>query len=256
MVDEIVSSQVAVPSKAPSILALALLRHGVPIVAHFDWALAVTLAAPAVSLEPLVAPGLTLDTVGACGFLAALCVQTYRLRPRGLPTWLGINFVLVAYRVFVRCDRAGGARGLQILSSETNRSIMALGGGLFTYYAYRKVRARVERAGRMLHVETSSGFDVTVKDEAPPLPPVFTDWDQARSYTGPMPFTFASIGSGRAVASIEGTRVHWEPRPVAITTAAIPFFTRLVPEARPVSAFLMEDVSYEWKRGCVQPLAS
>jgi uncharacterized protein DUF2071 len=244
---------VAVPSKAPSILALALLRHGVPIVAHFDWALAVTLAAPAASLEPLVAPGLALDTVGAYGFLAALCVQTYRLRPRGLPSWLGINFLLVAYRVFVRADRAGGARGLQILSSETNRSIMAIGGGLFTHYGYRKVRARVERAGRMLHVETSSGFDVTVNDEAPPLPAVFADWNEAQRYAGPMPFTFASIG-GRAVVSIEGTRMPWEPRPVAVTGAVIPFFARLVPEAQPVSAFLVEDVRYEWKRGRVQPL--
>jgi hypothetical protein len=234
-----------------------LLRHGFPIVAHFDWALAVTLAAPEASLRPLVAPGLSLDTHRGFGFLAAACVQTYRLRPRGFPAWMGINFFLVGYRIFVRFESASGKRfrGLQILGSETDRSVMAIGGALFTHYAYRKVTARVERIGRDLHAETSSGFDVAVKDEAvSPPTSMFADWEEARRYAGPMPFTFAPVDGGRAIVRIEGTHVHWAPRPVAVISAAIPFLARLAPDAVPVSAFLVEDVAYEWKRGIVEPL--
>ena len=241
------------------ILATVLLRHAVPIVAHFDWALAVTLAAPEASLRPLVAPGLSLDSFRGWGFLAAACVKTYQLRPRGVPAWMGIDFFLVGYRIFVRFESSSGRRfrGLQILGSETDRWIMAIGGSVFTYYAYRKVRARVDRDGRALRVATSSGFDIAVKDEAVRAPvSVFADWDEARRYAGPMPFTFASVDRGRAIVRVEGSRVHWEPRPVAVISATMPFLTRLVPDAVAVAAFLVEDVDYAWKRGIVERLPS
>jgi len=234
-----------------------VLRHAVPIVAHFDWALAVTLAAPEASLQGLVAPGLALDTFNGHGFLAAACVMTRRLRPRGLPAWMGIDFFLVGYRVFVRFERATGRRlrGLQILGSETDRWLMVVGGGLFTYYAYRKVTATIRRDGGNLSVSTSSGFDVSVSDAAA-LPPdsVFADWEEARKYAGPMPFTFASARRGRAIVRVEGSRAHWEPRPAAVIAARIPFLSRLAPGARPAAAFLVENVDYEWKPGIVESL--
>ncbi|HEV8346709.1 MAG TPA: DUF2071 domain-containing protein [Vicinamibacterales bacterium] len=234
-----------------------MLRHAVPIVAHFDWALAVTLAAPEASIRPLVTRGLSLDTFKGFGFFAAACVATRRLRPRGLPAWMGVDFFLVGYRIFVRFESPTGRRfrGLQILGSETDRWPMAIGGDLFTHYAYRKVSATAQRDGGVLHVATSSGFAVTVKDE-PVLPPnpVFADWDEARRYAGPMPFTFAAARGGRAIVRIEGSRAHWEPRPVRVTAATIPFLSRLVPDALPVAAFLVQDVDYEWKRGVVENL--
>jgi hypothetical protein len=237
-----------------------LLRHGFPIVAHFDWALAVTFAAPEASVRPLVTRGLSLDTFRGYGFLAAACVQTRRLRPRGFPAWTGIDFFLIGYRVFVRFDSATGRRlrGLQVLGSETDRWIMALGGAVtFTHYAYRKVRARIERTGRDVHVETSTGFAVTAKDEAI-LPPTsaFADWNEARRFAGPMPFTFAPADGGRAIVRVEGTRVQWQPRPAGLVCAKVPFLSRLVPDAVPVAAFLVENVDYEWQRGIVEQLPS
>lgn len=234
-----------------------MLRHAVPIVAHFDWALAITLAAPEASLQRLVAPALSLDSFRNCGFLAAACVQTRRLRPRGLPEWMGIDFFLVGYRVFVRFESPAGRRyrGLQILGSETDRWAMALGGRFFTYYAYRTVSASISRDDSVWRIATSSGFDVSVRDE-PTLPPgsVFEDWDEARRYAGPMPFTFAAVRGTRDIVRIEGSRAHWEPRPVAVTEATIPFLSRLVPDAVPVAAFLVEGVDYEWKPGIVERL--
>jgi len=234
-----------------------VLRHAVPIVAHFDWAIAITLAAPEASLQRLVAPGLTLDSFKGHGFLAAACVMTRGLRPRGLPAWMGIDFVLVGYRLFVRFESSTGRRfrGLQILGSETDRWLMAVGGRLFTSYAYRKVTTSIRRDGSHLSVATSSGFDVAVSDDAV-LPPgsVFADWDEARRYAGPMPFTFASARGGRAIVRVEGSRAHWEPRPVAVTAARMPFVSRLAPGARPAAAFLVENVDYEWKPGIVERL--
>jgi hypothetical protein len=234
-----------------------LFRHAFPIVAHFDWALAVTFAAPAGSLQPLVARGLALDTFKGCGFLAVACVKTRRLRLRGLPDRAGMDFLLAGYRLFVRFDSRSGRRyrGLQILGSETDRWMMALGGRLFTHYAYRKVRARVVHDGIALHVETSSGLDLTVHDE-PRLPAdsVFADWQEARRYAGPMPFTFAPVNGGRGIVRVEGRRMNWKPRAVALDSAIVPFLSRIVSDASPAAAFLVEDVDYEWERGVVERL--
>jgi hypothetical protein len=240
-----------------NILASVLVRHAFPIVAHFDWALAVTFAAPEASLLPLVAPGLSLDTFKQRGFLAVACVKTRRLRPRGFPERIGMDFFLVGYRLFVRFDSSSGRRyrGLQILGSETDHWGMALGGGMLTHYAYLKVRATVTRDRGTLHVATSSGLDVVVREEAD-LPPgsVFDDAVEARRYAGPLPFTFASIRGGRAIVRVEGSRVRWEPRLVAPRSIAAPFLYRLAPEAVPAAAFLVEHVDYEWKRGVVEAL--
>jgi uncharacterized protein DUF2071 len=234
-----------------------LFRHAFPIVAHFDWALAVTFAAPEALLLPLVAPGLSLDTFKQRGFLALACVKTRRLRPRGFPERIGMDFFLAGYRLFVRFDSSSGHRyrGLQILGSETDRWGMALGGRVLTHYAYRKVRATVARDDDVLHVATSSGLDVVVREEADlPAGSVFDDVAEARRYAGPMPFTFASVRRGRAIVRVEGSRVHWKPRLVATQSVYAPFLDSLAPGAVPAAAFLVEHVDYEWKRGVVEVL--
>ncbi len=238
-----------------NILATGFLRHAIPIVAHFDWALTVTLAAPDTSLRALVAPGLTLDTFKNRGFLAVACVQTRHLRPRGFPKRLGIDFFLVGYRLFVRFESPTGHRyrGLQILGSETDRWSMALGGRLFTHYGYLKVGAHITHDQGVPGIATSSGLNLVVRDE-PSLPTgsVFANWDEARRYAGPMPFTFASVRDGQAILRVEGSRAHWEPQPMAITSLVVPFLSRLAPQAEPAAAFLVRDVDYVWKRGILE----
>jgi len=236
-----------------------LFRHALPIVAHFDWALAVTFAAPEASLIRLVAPGLTLDTFKQFGFLAIACVETRSLRPRGFPNRLGMDFFLVGYRLFVRFDSSSGRRyrGLQILGSETDRWNMAIGGRALTEYSYRKVRATVSRDRGGVEVATSSGLHIVIGDK-PVLPAesVFDDAAAARRYAGPMPFTFASIRGGRAIVRVEGSRAHWEPRLVEPRAIAAPFLHGLAPDATPAAAFVVEHVDYEWKRGIVETLTS
>lgn len=224
------------------------------MVAHFDWALALTLAAPESQLAPLVAPGLILDTFRAHGFLAAACVRTRKLRPAGFPRWLGLDLFLVGYRVFVRREGGDGRRrrGLQILGSETDRWSMALAGSLFTHYAYRRARMSIRRADRHIRVATSSGFELEVREDAGQMPPgsVFTSGDEARRYAGPMPFTFAPEDSGRRLVRVEGVRDRWEQRPVAVVRHRVPFFEGLLdPPPAPAAAFLVEDVDYRWTRG-------
>lgn len=235
---------------------MRLLKHVLPVVAHFDWALAITLSVPRDRLLPLVAPGLALDALDGHGLLAVACVQTRRLRPAGLPAFAGIDFFLAGYRMFVTREHGGRTRrGLQILGSETDRWLMATAGRLFTHYGYRRATVQVSGDGRMRRITTSSGLVLEVDEERPDLPAasVFTNWESARRYSGPMPFTFAPERD--AVVSVEGTRAHWKPRPVALIDVRVPFLERLVgASARPAAAFLVEHVDYRWERGVREPL--
>ena len=235
---------------------MRLFKHALPIVAHFDWALALTLSAPRERLAHLVAPGLMLDTFEGYGLLAVACVQTRGLRPAGLPAFAGIDFFLAGYRLFVVREHAGRTRrGLQILGSETDRWLMAAAGRLFTHYRYRRAGVKVTGDGRTRRIATSSGLVLEANVERADLPPgsIFRDWEMARRYAGPMPFTFAPEPD--AIVSVRGTRAHWKPRLVALTDVRVPVLERLAgTPAQPAAAFLVEDVDYRWDRGVREPL--
>src|SRR6266568_1786639 len=67
-----------------------LQRHPIPMTCHFDHSLVVTWAVPAQALQPLVPPGLELDTYdGHWGFVVIALVQTRNLRPAFLPACAG-----------------------------------------------------------------------------------------------------------------------------------------------------------------------
>ena len=229
-----------------------MIRHAVPIVANFDWALAVTFAAPRERLEGLLAPGLTLDAAGAHGFLAAACVQTRRLRLAGLPPFFGMDFFLAGYRIFARFRSEKGEefRGLQILGSETDRWPMAIAGRLLTHYGYRHCSVRVERTDARIAASTSSGLEIEAATNEATLPPgsVFGSWDEARRYAGPTPYTFAAERG--MILRVRGARTNWKPRPIGIVRARAPLLERLVRMTlTPAAAFLVEDVDYRWERG-------
>ena len=235
------------------------LKHNLPIAAHFEWALAVTLSAPVSQLGSLVAPGLELDSQGKHGFLAIACVQTRSFRPSFLPPQLGFRFFLVGYRLFTRFRSRSGRvfRGLQILGSETDSRLMVIGGKLLTHYGYRQARTKVGREKDKLQVTTSTGLDLTVRLDSSELPSgsVFTDWHEARRYAGPMPYTFGSEDDGRSIMRVQGVRTHWNPRPVTPVLVSAPLIANLLvgPPAL-ASAFLVENVDYSWKRGVREKL--
>lgn len=64
-------------------------RHPIPISAHFSHSLVLTYALEPEILEPLLPPGLVLDTYRGFGFLAIALVQTRQLRPSFLPCGIG-----------------------------------------------------------------------------------------------------------------------------------------------------------------------
>jgi len=235
-----------------------LKTHPFAVEAFFEHSLVLTFAAPRVEVQALLPAPLVVDTFAEeWGFLAVALVQTRHLRPQGFPSWVGQDFFLIGYRVFVRYPSPSGKRlrGLYILRSETDKKRMTALGNLFTHYQYHTVDIAQRNTDGHLAIQShQSDFTVAV---APPGAEVclpaqspFATWQEARRFAGPLPFTFsADAGSGR-VLIVEGVRQHWEPQPVAIESHHVGFFDQLnFSKLLLANAFALRDVPYHWKKG-------
>lgn len=239
-----------------------LQRHPLPIRAFFRRSLVLTYAYPREILEPLLPPGLELDTFGDLGFLAIAMVQTERLRPTFLPRIAGRDFFLTGYRVFARYRTETGRRlrGLRILRSDTDRRLMACFGNLLTHYHYKTARVEVREDADVLEITVTTPraeADLHVRarlagtDTLPAGSP-FGDVREARRFAGPLPFTFDYEPETHSIIRIEGVRSNWNPLPVHVDVLRNTFvehepFARA--PARLANAFLVSRVPYEWRRG-------
>jgi uncharacterized protein DUF2071 len=243
-------------------------RHPFPVVARFRHALAITYAFPRAALEPLLAPGLELDTDGDLGFAAAALVDVEGLRPAFLPARLGCRLFLVGYRIFARFRAPSGRsyRGLQVIESETDSGLLALAGGLFTRYGWRHRAVDVRKERGFLHVVVRGrsreptlevSADLRSRPGAPPPGSPFASWKEARRFEGPLPYTFTFEKAMRSIIVVEGRRSGWEPAPVEVTVRRCAFLEREpFAGARPVlaGAFHVEGIDYRWERGIIEPL--
>ena len=238
-------------------------QHPFPVAAHFDYSLVLSYAYRAELLRPLIPECLELDTFqDRYAFLAVAMVQTRQLRPRGFPKWLGNNFFLVGYRIFVRYRSQNGRRlrGLYILRSETDKPKMRLLGNLFTNYNYSTITVQAEFiSGQSARITSpTTGLEIVARLDDPdaiPLPAgsPFSDWREARGFAGPMPFTFSV--NPREVVSVEGKRSQWQPRPVRIEAATVPQLREWIESGEPLlaNAFVTENIPYQWSRGRREP---
>jgi hypothetical protein len=245
-----------------------LQRHPIPMSCHFDHSLVVAWALPAETLEPLVPPGLTLDTYDdRWGFVVIAVVQTRDLRPRRLPASVGQDFALTGYRIFVRHrDRAGrDRRGLHILRSDTDRRAMQLGGNLLTHYNYRLADIEIAAGDGRLDVRIDTpGHDADLHvlahlDDQPAALPAsspFRSAQDARRFAGPLPWTFDHEPETDSIVMIHGRRSTWRPQPIAVEVTSCTFLDRPPfgdVEARLANAFHVADIDYSWDRGVRVP---
>ena len=237
-----------------------LQRHPFAVEAFFRHTLVLTYAFPRDVLDPLLPPGLVLDTHGDFGFVAIALVQTARLRPAFLPAALGCDFFLAGYRLFTRLGHENSAlRGLCILRSDTDRAFMVHAGNLFTHYRYHRCEAAIEEGEDQLtcRIRTPRGeadLDVTARLSTPAALPAgspFTTGREALRFAGPLPFTFSYEPETRSILRIRGVRAAWHPRPVAVEVRTVSFFDRdPFRAATPIlaAAFHLRDVPYRWER--------
>ena len=239
-----------------------LKSHPFAVEAFFESSLVLTFAVPKEQLQHLIPECLKLDTFNdKWAFIAIAMVQTKSLRPKGFPEFLGNDFFLIGYRVFVRFRNHEGRnlRGLYILKSETNKKKMEVLGNIFTHYDYSTTDISQTRNDDLLQISShNSGFDLKVRipeGEHVPLPTgsPFADWKEARRFAGPLPFTFTYDSSSRKVLVIEGVRKDWKPMPVQVVDYHFSFIEQLgMDNIHLANAFIIRNIPYYWKKGKIE----
>ncbi len=233
--------------------------HPFAVEAFFKSSVVLTYALPKEKLQGLIPECLQLDTFqDQWAFVAVAMVQTTDLRPKGFPKFMGNDFFLIGYRVFVRYTTNEGKRlrGLYILRSQTDKKKMQVFGNIFTHYNYTTTDIQQATQGPVF--EIASGLsDLRVSfekgGEQTPLPvgSPFADWKEARRFAGPLPFTFTYNQAKREVLIIEGVRENWTPKPLSVKHQHVGFLKELglQEDALLANAFIITDIPYLWKKG-------
>lgn len=238
----------------------SLKNHPFAVETTFEKSIVLTFAIPKNELENLIPECLDLDLFNdKYAFIAVALVATKNLRPKGFPEFLGDDFNLVGYRVFVKYvdNRGKKLRGLFILKSETNKSKMTFFGNIFSHYNYKTTDILFENENNLLKIKSEkSGFDIILNNNENanlPINSVFEDWKTARRFAGPLPFTFTLNKQKNEVLIIEGVRQNWIPKPIEVESFKIDFFKDYNFSSVQLSnAFIIENIPYYWKKGKIE----
>lgn len=238
-----------------------LKNHPFAVQAFFKSSTVLTFAVPKEELESLIPDCLTLDTFqNKWAFVAVAMVQTTDLRPKGFPKFMGNDFFLIGYRIFVRYTNKKGKRlrGLYILKSETNKNKMAFMGNIFTHYNYTTTDVNQEVTKYKNEISSKhSNFKIVIDtketDAALPINSPFDNWKEARRFAGPLPFTFTYNEDTKEVLIIQGVRQNWKPKPIKIENYNIEFLKTLKLKNHVLAnAFIIENIPYQWKKGQIE----
>jgi uncharacterized protein YqjF (DUF2071 family) len=238
-----------------------LKNHPFAVEAHFKSSTVLTFGVPKEQLQKLIPACLELDTFNdKWAFVAVAMVQTTGLRPKGFPKFLGNDFFLIGYRIFVRYTNAAGKRlrGLYILKSETDKKKMEFMGNIFTHYNYTTTDITQKEENNLRIIESKkSDFKILIENTseeiALPINSPFADWAAARRFAGPLPFTFTYNTDKKEVLIIEGVRENWIPKPIRIKEQTISFLKTLhLQNAVLANAFEIKDIPYFWKKGKIE----
>jgi hypothetical protein len=110
-------------------------------------------------------------------------------------------------------------------------------------------RLRIDSHDTGLAIEV----DLTSNDGLPEGTP-FSRWEDARKFSGPLPFTFTCEADKKRVLIVEGVRSDWKPLPVRVLRHDIPFLSQLGHgNAILANAFVVRNIPYHWKKGSAEP---
>jgi uncharacterized protein YqjF (DUF2071 family) len=234
-----------------------LKNHPFAVKSYFKHSLVITYALPIAVIRAQLPPCFEPDTFNnEYGFAAVAMVQTNSLRPSVFPAFLGNDFFLTGYRIFVRYTTSEGKRlrGLYILKSDTDKRLMKMLGNFFTHYNYNLTDIHFIKDGPSLvvlsnHSKISVKAQVNVNADLPKGSP-FENWKEARRFAGPLPFTFTFLEKDKEVLIVEGQRENWSPQPVEVLDAQFGFMeNQFKGEYFMANAFYVENIPYQWKKG-------
>ncbi len=232
--------------------------HPFAVEAFFESSTVLTFAVQKDQIQAMIPECLELDLFqDKWAFIAIAMVQTKHLRPKGFPKFLGNDFFLIGYRIFVRYTSNEGKRlrGLYIIKSETDKKRMQLMGNIFTHYNYTTTDISTvinENTKEIFSVKSNFKLVINrdVEDATLPIGSPFAEWKEARRFAGPLPFTFTYDDDSKKVLIIQGVRQNWKPKPIKVISYNFEYLDSLnIDKLILANAFVIENVPYSWNKG-------
>lgn len=216
-------------------------------------------ATPVKQARALLPPALEPVTRGDHAYFNIVISRLAHMRPKGMPSGLGVGYWHAAYRLYVRYRPNSGdaIEGLYFLRSDADSRTMVALGNLMTDFRFFYSPIRMEPSGDAieLHIEAKDapGY-VRISQQEGHLGPgsQFSSPDEAASFLKYKPAGI-SVGSDGSVNVVRITREEdaWRSRLVTVERQEWAFF-----EGKDVSfeiAYHVEPIEYQWNRATVYP---
>lgn len=202
--------------------------------------------------------GIELDVYAGAAYLSIVIAQMERMRPVGLPTWLGVDYDQVVYRVVVT---VAGERGVFFWRSDADNPLMCLAGNAMSFFRFHPCRLRIAEADGRLRVALRSAtpianidalYDLTSARKELPVPSRFPDLRAARSFLVEL---YTAFARPRAEAPPSRVTIKRGPWDIAVVDDLLGHYPLL--QEGPVfdstnaqldSVFFVRDVPYQWDR--------
>jgi len=140
-------------------------------------------------------------------------------------------------------------------------------GNVFTHYGYRHARVEITSDAERLEIRVRTpdreadvhvAADLASRPAPLPSDSPFRTMDDARTFAGPLPYTFSYDEQARKMVVIKGLRQAWDPQPVRVDVKETTYLER-APFAgagvRLANAFFVKDVPYAWKPSTLEDIA-
>jgi uncharacterized protein YqjF (DUF2071 family) len=191
--------------------------------------------------------------------VAGIClIRLGQLRPRGLPSAVGLRSENAAHRIAVEWDTpTGRATGVYISRRDTAARLNVVAGGRLFPGEHYHARFRVSEAGARVHVafgsdDGTTGVDVTV-DAAPTLRPsaLFADLAEASSFFEDSPHGYSATRRPGVYHGVALSTDAWQVTAAQVSAVRSSWFDdpdRFPPGSATLdAALLMHDVPVTWR---------
>lgn len=219
---------------------------------------------PAVSVQPLIPAGLELMTHGEFAFWNMVVSRVERMRPLGCPAFLGISYLHVAYRLYVRATVADGTaiQGLYFLRSDVDSRLISTTGDRFTDFHFHHGKIGLNRGtdGVVIQVaETANGLgdaELHLSEAPTSLSSCFASPEEAAAFLKYRPFGLSVAERKLKLAEVFRKETEWREHPVTVIDARWRYLESLGQhETRLERATQVAPIDYRWRLGRTMRLA-
>ncbi|HEY0075141.1 MAG TPA: DUF2071 domain-containing protein, partial [Abditibacteriaceae bacterium] len=219
-----------------------------------------TYQTPASEAQLLLPPHLELVTHQECAFWNVVVCRIKSMRPQPLPTWVGIQYWHVAYRLYVRFHPQSGPplEGLHFLRSDCDSRLIATSGNLMTDFNFHTAAVAVQEHNDTISIQVKSPdmpAQAKLQPQVPPQLPAysaFTSLEEAAAFLKYKPRGISVDEEGNAnIVQIVRQEEAWQSSLVSVENAEWSFFNDK--NVRPEICYQVNPISYQWNRGQIVP---